>query len=253
MTRTAKAPVLEIAANSLASALAAQAGGADRIELCENLENGGTTPSFGTLALVRERVDIPVYVLIRPRAGDFLYSADDVEIMRRDIAQCRALGFAGVVIGALDSRGRVDTTICAALMAEAGEMGVTYHRAFDASYDLAASLETIIALGCERVLTSGGHASALEGAAVIAQLRQQAGERIAVMAGAGVLASNASTLLARTGVREVHGSAKALRASAMEYRNAALVGLDYDWQQSEAAHVRALRMALDAAADSSAL
>ena len=236
---------LEIAANSLASALAAQAGGADRIEQCENLGEGGTTPSHGTLSLARERLSISLYVLIRPRPGDFLYSADEVAIMRRDIRHCRELGVDGVVIGALDAQGRVDAAICSELMAAADGMGVTFHRAFDASRDLSESLEAIIALGCERVLTSGGCADAVSGGDVLAGLVRQAAGRIAVLAGAGVTPANVAALLARTGVREVHASAKAVRASAMRYRNEALVGLEYDWQQSDEAVVRALRMALD--------
>lgn len=238
---------LEIAANSLASALAAQAGGADRIELCENLAEGGTTPSHGTLALARERLSIPVYVLIRPRPGDFLYSADEVAIMLRDIRHCRELGVQGVVIGALDAQGRVDVAICSELAAAADGMGVTFHRAFDASRDLSESLETIITLGCERVLTSGGRADAVSGGDVLAGLVAQAAGRIAVLAGAGLNAANVAALVARTGVREVHASAKAVRTSAMQYRNVALTGLDYDWQQSDEDGVRALRSALDAA------
>lgn len=242
MTRT-----LEIAANSLASALAAQEGGADRVELFDNLGEGGTTPSFGTLSLAREQLRIPLYVLIRPRPGDFLYTPQEVEIMRRDIAHCRALGCDGVVIGALDAQGRVDSTTCRALLEEAGSLGVTFHRAIDAADDFSAALEAAIALGCERVLTSGAHADALAGAAVIARAREQAGDRIAIMAGAGVSPANIAAVVARTGVREVHASAKAMRHTSMQFRNPALVGLESDWQQSDACIVRALRDALDGA------
>ena len=142
--------LLEIAANSLGSALAAQAGGADRIELCENLGEGGTTPSYGTLARVRERLSIPVFALVRPRGGDFLYDADELEVMKRDIETCALLGCDGVVIGALDAEGDVDQASCRELIAAAGTMSVTFHRAFDATRDQVQALETIIALGCGR-------------------------------------------------------------------------------------------------------
>lgn len=146
---------LEIAANALESALAAQAGGADRVELCENLGEGGCTPSYGTLTLARERLSIPLYVLIRPRGGDFVYSPAEWEAMRRDVALCVRLGCDGVVIGALTAGGEIDSEGCASLVAAAGPLGVTFHRAFDSVRDPRRALEQIIALGCERVLTSG--------------------------------------------------------------------------------------------------
>ncbi len=146
---------LEIASNSLASALAAQAGGADRIELFDNLAEGGTTPSFATIAIARERLSIPLFVLVRPRPGDFHYDALETELMLRDIAQCRALGCDGVVIGALDVQGNIDLPLCRELVQAAGPLQVTFHRAFDAARDLPAALEQVIGLGCQRVLTSG--------------------------------------------------------------------------------------------------
>ena len=133
------AKLLEISANSLASALAAQAGGADRVELCENLGEGGTTPSYGAIAVARERLRIPLYVLIRPRAGDFLYSEDERAAMRADVEACVRLGCDGVVIGALDADGEIDAQVCGELIAAAGPLGVTFHRAFDAAADLTAA------------------------------------------------------------------------------------------------------------------
>ena len=239
---------LEIAANSVGSALAAQAGGADRIELCENLHEGGTTPSYGTLALVRERLRIPVFVLVRPRGGDFLYGADELEVMKRDIETCARLGCDGVVIGALDADGNVDQASCRELMVAAGTMSATFHRTFDAARDQAQALEAIIALGCRRVLTSGAAASALEGLETIAAHVRQAGDRIGILVGAGVTAANLLTLVARSGAREFHGSARALRASATRHRNEALQGLDPDWMQTDADAVRALVAALRTAA-----
>ncbi len=236
--------LLEIACNSAASALAAQAGGADRIELFENLEQGGTTPSHGTLAVARERLRIPLFVLIRPRPGDFHYDALEAEIMLRDIAVCRQLGCDGVVIGALDADGAVDLPLCRELVAAAGPMGITFHRAFDAARDLPVALEDVVALGCERILSSGGQASALQGSTVLAALVRQAGARIALMAGAGLSAGNIAEVATRSGCRQLHASAKGLRRSVMRFHNPALTGLDRDWLQSEQAQVQALRAAL---------
>ena len=238
---------LEIAANSLGSALAAQNGGADRLELCENLGEGGCTPSYGTLALARERLQIGLHVLIRPRAGDFLYSPLEVELMRRDIELCVKLGCDGVVIGALDAEGAVDMSTCQALIEVAGTLDVTFHRALDAAREPTAALEAAIRLGCRRVLTSGGGASAMDGAASIAGLVQQAAGRIEVMAGAGVNAGNIADLARITGVRDLHASAKQRVSSQMCWSNPALIGLDNDWQASDAATVAGLRQALDQA------
>ncbi len=239
--------LLEIASNSAASALAAQQGGADRVELFDNLEQGGTTPSHGTLAVTRDRLRIPLYVLIRPRPGDFLYGPLEAEAMLRDIAHCRELGCDGVVVGALDADGGIDMPLCKELMSAAGPLGVTFHRAFDAARDLPAALEQVIALGCERVLSSGGHAGAEQGSAVLARLVRQAGGRLAVMAGAGVSAGNIGQLARDTGCSEFHASAKAPRHSEMRHHNLQLVGLDSGWLQSDALQVAALRQALDAA------
>lgn len=236
--------VLEIAANSHLSALAAQAGGADRIELCENLGEGGTTPSYGTLAMTRDKLSIPIFVLIRPRAGDFLYDARETEVMLHDIAACRQLGCDGVVIGALDSAGTIDLPLCRELVAAASGMQVTFHRAFDAVRDPVQALESIIALGCHRVLTSGAQADAVQGAAAIAGFVRQAADRLSILAGAGLTPGNVSGLIEATGVTEVHASAKARRPSAMAYRNPALTGLEYDRQETDPAIVAAFRQAL---------
>lgn len=201
-------PLLEIAANSLASALAAQEGGADRVELCSALEVGGLTPSHATIALARERLRIPIYVLIRPRAGDFVYGGAELETMLRDIEHCAASGCEGVVIGVLDAQGDVDARACRELIAATGTLGVTFHRAIDVSRDPSQALEDVIALGCERVLTSGAAATAVAGAATIAALRRQAADRIVVMPGAGIDATNAAALREATGAREFHASAK---------------------------------------------
>lgn len=237
--------LLEIACNSAASALAAQQGGADRVELFENLEQGGTTPSYGTLAVARDRLNIPLFVLIRPRAGDFFYDTLERDIMLRDIETCRRLGCDGVVIGALNSAGDIDLPLCRELVAAAGPLGITFHRAFDAARDLPAALEDVVSLGCQRILSSGGAASASEGSAMLAQLVRQAGARIQIMAGAGLNAQNIARVAKHSGCRQLHASAKAVRSSSMRFQNPALTGLQNDWTQTDAERVAALRQALE--------
>lgn len=236
--------LLEIAANSLESALAAQAGGADRVELCGNLGEGGTTPSYGTLALARERLRIPLYALIRPRGGDFVYSLDEWEVMRRDVESCARLGCDGVVIGALDAEGNVDMAGCRVLTEAAGTMSITFHRAFDCVSDRAAALENVVALGCERILTSGGADDALAGAPAIATDIARARGRLALMAGAGLAADNIAEVVRRTGAREFHSSARALLPGEGREGPAGLARAH--WCSSEAL-VRRLRRGLDAA------
>ena len=236
--------LLEIAANSVASALAAQAGGAGRIELCSALELGGLTPSHAQIALTREHLRIPLYVLIRPRAGDFLYSDIECEVMLRDIETCVALGCDGVVLGALDAEGNVDSARCRSLIAAAGRLGVTFHRAFDLSCDPARALEDIIALGCERVLTSGTQSSAMEGAALIRDLVTQADGRLVVMPGAGITAQNIAVVAATTGAHEFHASAKHPRPSGMHHLRSRLSDMEGGELRSDETQVRALVVAL---------
>jgi len=237
--------ILEIAANSVASALAAQEGGAGRVELCTALELGGLTPSHAQIALARERLRIPLVVLIRPRAGDFLYSELECETMQRDIETCAALGCDGVVLGVLDAEGRVDTARCRPLIAAAGKLGVTFHRAFDLSRDPAQALEDIVALGCERILTSGTQASAVDGAALIRDLVTQAAGRLAVMPGAGVTAQNIAALAAATGAHEFHASAKCQLPSGMQHRRPLLGEMEGGELRSDVEQVRALATALE--------
>jgi copper homeostasis protein len=236
--------ILEIAANSVASALAAQQGGADRIELVSALELGGLTPSHATIALARERLRIPIYVLIRPRAGDFLYTDLECETMQRDIEACKALGCDGIVIGALDADGNVDVARCRALIAAAGSLGVTFHRAFDLTRDPHQALEDVIALGCERVLTSGARASAIQGVNLIAKLVTQAADRLAVMPGAAIDEHNIAAVRAASAAQEFHASAKRVLPSAM--RHAALTGsgMDAGELRSDVEKIRALVAAL---------
>jgi copper homeostasis protein len=238
--------LLEIAANSLASVEAAQAGGAGRVELCAALELGGLTPSHAQIALARECLRIPLHVLIRPRAGDFLYSDIECEVMLRDIETCVALGCDGVVLGVLDADGDVDVPRCRALIAAAGTLGVTFHRAFDLSRDPARALEAVVALGCARLLTSGARASAMEGAALIRDLVTQSNGRLVVMPGAGVTARNIAELAAATGAREFHASAKGRLPSGMRHRQARLPDMEVGELRSDIAQVRALIAALHA-------
>ncbi|NJD08879.1 MAG: copper homeostasis protein CutC [Gemmatimonadetes bacterium] len=211
--------LVEACVDSVESALAAEAGGAGRIELCDNLVEGGTTPSAATIAVACERLRIPVFVIIRPRGGDFLYSDLELEIMRRDIAQAKTLGASGVVIGALRADGTVDVERARPLVEAARPMQVTHHRAFDVTPDPFEALEAIIALGADRVLTSGQAPSALEGAEVIAAAVRQAAGRIGILPGAGIDGGNARRIVEITGAREIHVRGTALRPSAMRYRN----------------------------------
>lgn len=210
---------LEICAASLASCIAAAEGGANRIELCDNLLEGGTTPSYATIALAREKVKIDLYPIIRPRGGDFLYSDLEFEVMKKDIELCKQLGCNGVVIGILLPNGRVDQERCRILTQLAWPMGVTFHRAFDMTDNPFEALEDIISIGCERILTSGARNTAVEGAALLKDLLERANDRIAIMAGSGVRATNIAQLIQTTGITEFHTTAKAYEESKMVYRN----------------------------------
>jgi copper homeostasis protein len=214
------APILvEACLDSVPSALAAEKGGAGRIELCDNLVEGGTTPSAGTIALCKERLRIPVFVMIRPRGGEFLYDDVEYEVMRRDIAQAKALGADGVVFGLLTPGGLVDVPRTRALVEEARPLPVTFHRAIDVTPDAEEALETLVELGVARVLTSGQAPTAPEGLDVIARLVRRAHGRIGILPGCGIDENNVRDVVLRTGVGEVHVRGTALVRSAMRYRN----------------------------------
>ena len=197
--------LVEAAVETLDSALAAERAGVDRIELCENLNEGGTTPNEGLIAAVTERVRLPVFVLIRSRAGGFVYSQREFEEMISDVERAGSRGIAGIVTGALTAQGRVDVTQTRALVKAAAGLPVTFHRAIDSAADLRKALEAAIEAGASRVLTSGGAATALEGVDLIAALVDQARNRISIVAGGGIREHNVLDVIARTGVREVHG------------------------------------------------
>ena len=184
------------------------------MELCANLYDGGTTPSAGLIAAVKERIRIPMVVLIRPRGGGFVYSQEDVEVMKRDVEVARAHGADGIVIGALDATGRVSTGVTRDLTEQASGLPVTFHRAFDLTSDLAASLEKLIDAGVRRVLTSGGASTALDGADAIKRLVDQAADRIVIMAGGGIRENNVREVVARTGVSEVHARISSVNQTA---------------------------------------
>lgn len=209
---------LEICANSIHSALAAQAGGATRIELCDNMAEGGTTPSYGIITLCKKLLQIPVFPIIRPRGGDFLYTDEEFKVMKQDVIACRNLGCEGVVLGILNAEGSIDMERCAQLIALAKPMQVTFHRAFDRCNNLEEGLEDIIALGCNRVLTSGGKKNAADAIPVLRNLVQQAAGRISILVGSGVNAENIALLARETGASEFHSTAKMPRKSKMGYR-----------------------------------
>lgn len=194
---------VEICVSDVPSAVAAQDGGADRVELCANLGEGGTTPSAGAIALAC-RVSLPIHVIIRPRGGDFGYLDVEFETMRHDIGVAKILGASGIVLGLLHPDGTIDRDRTAALIEIARPMNSTFHKAFDMTRDSHEALETLIGLGVDRVLTSGGSRSAWEGRDRIADLVRLAGDRIIIMAGGGISPGNVHRLIAATSVREVH-------------------------------------------------
>ncbi len=209
---------LEVCAGSYESVVAARRGGAARIELCSALSEGGITPSVGLMEAVVAVPDIRKHVLIRPRGGDFLYTEQEVDIMERDILAARRVGMDGVVIGALTAEGDIDEEAVKRLVLAAGDMNVTFHRAFDLCRCPEEALETIVRLGCSRVLTSGLAATAEAGIPLLRQLVEQAARRIVIMPGCGVNAGNAARIVRETGVVEIHASARSLVKSAMRFR-----------------------------------
>lgn len=199
---------VEVCAESVESALAAAACGAARIEFCDNMADGGTTPSAGSIRTLREKISIGLFPIIRPRGGDFVYTATEFEAMRSDIRFCGETGCDGVVIGMLKSDGTVDTERCGELvgLAKNSGMEVTFHRAFDVSRDLTEALEQVISIGCDRILTSGGAETAFEGIDMIKELTARAGRRIIIMPGSGVTPENAAAILKAAGCGEIHGT-----------------------------------------------
>lgn len=228
---------LEICVGSLQSALAAQAGGADRIELCDNLAEGGTTPSYGMLRQCKKLLKIPFFPIIRPRGGNFIFSNDEFEIMKEDVICCRDLGCEGIVIGILSSDGSIDTERCSELISLAGNMEITFHRAFDRCSDLERGLEDIIQMGCHRVLTSGGKEYAFEGIEILKSLVTQAGTRIIIMPGSGINELNLHKIAKETAAHEFHTTAKKL----IEYDIDPINGEPYRALETSAENVSKLK------------
>jgi len=211
---------VEICAGSAESCVTARRAGAHRVELCSALSLGGITPSFGAISLAKKESDIDINVLIRPRQGDFLYSRREIEVMMRDIEMCGQLGVSGVVFGALDKYGNVDTEFCKPLahLARSLSLSFTFHRAIDVSKDIFEALEAIISLGADRILTSGGAQTAAEAIPVLKKMNQQAAGRVIIMPGSGVNATNIAAIIEQTGVSEIHLSASENIPSASLHR-----------------------------------
>lgn len=241
--------LLEVCVDSVESALYAQAGGADRLELCANLMIGGTSPTTALIREVLRQVHIPVNVLLRPRFGDFCYTEAEKRILLAEIADCRSLGVNGVVIGALTPEGELDLPFLRSCMQAAGPLKTTLHRAFDVSRDAFRALDQAIELGFDTILTSGQQASAEKGTELLAQLHNRAAGRIHILAGAGVNAGNAA-LLAQTGVRQFHCSGKRTVDGPMQYRREGVpMGLamadEFQRSYTDEQAIRQMRSVLD--------
>ena len=210
---------LEVCAFNVQSSLIAQRAGATRVELCDNPIEGGTTPSYGTIKYVRENISIDLYPILRPRSGNYYYSLDEYQILKNDIEICRLLGCNGISVGAQTINGKIDKDRLKRIVDLAGAMGVTCNRCFDGTPDLFEALEDIIECGCERVLTSGGETGAPQGAKILQQLVQQAGERIIIMPGAGVKSENLRELMAVSKAQQYHASARVVAPNPLTYQN----------------------------------
>lgn len=238
---------LEVCANSVHSAIAAQEGGATRVELCDNLHEGGTTPSYGQIKVTRKLVQLPIHVLLRPRAGDFLYTKHEFEVIKTDMEFCAEAGCEAIVTGILKPNGAVDKTRCAEIVFRAKQLGLrtTFHRAFDLCADMFSALDDIIDLGFDCILTSGGKTTAMEGASKIAQFIQKAEGRICIMPGGGVSEYNAADLVHYTGATDIHSSARVRRKSGMMFHNSHIIvgssyNDEYDLDETDAERVRTI-------------
>lgn len=229
---------LEAIAFNIVSCSIAQAAGAHRIELCDNSGEGGTTPSYGFIKAARKIVSIDLFPIIRPRGGDFLYSDEEFEIMKADVQLCKDLGCDGVVIGVLNDDATIDKKRSSILVKIAYPMSVTFHRAFDRVTEPDRALEDVIEIGCERILTSGFHPTAQEGAENIKKLIELAGERIIIMPGSGVRSENIIDLAESTGAVEFHSSARTNIGSRMKnfntYMNEELKTVNADGEEIKA-------------------
>ena len=225
---------LEIAVFSVEAAVTALKAGAHRIEFCENPQEGGTTPSYGSLKTLRSYTTQPVFPIIRPRGGDFLYTKNEFKVMRSDILMARKLDYPGIVIGLLNQDGSIDLERTKRLVDLASPMEVTFHRAFDRCNDPFKALEDIIATGCKRILTSGQFPNAADAQPLLKKLVEQAGDRIIIMPGSGVRSNNIKEITQATAAKEMHSSARQMQASKMLYtkdsmkENLQATGVDAD-------------------------
>lgn len=237
---------IEIATSDFITTRSAVEGGADRIELCANLTEGGTTPSHGHIIKCREAFNVQLYPIIRPRGGDFLYSKDEFGIMSQDIELCKRVGCDGIVLGLLNIDGTIDMIRTGDLVEQAYPMEVTFHRAFDRCLDPFVALEELIEVGCVRVLTSGQKVSAPEGVELIAELNKVADGRIIIMPGSGVRKENIRMIAEKTGCMEFHSSLRGKAKSKMEFIHPAFAssGESYVNNAIEPGEVMALRDAL---------
>lgn len=238
--------IIEIATSDFNTTKSAVEGGADRIELCANLAEGGTTPSYAHIKKCREAFDVLLYPIIRPRGGDFLYSKDEFEMMNNDIKLCKELGCDGVVVGLLNMDGRIDAIRTAALVELAYPMGVTFHRAIDRCKDAFEALEQLIEIGCERILTSGQKPSVVDGINLVAELNKKADGRIIVMPGSGVRKENIKMLAEKTGCTEFHSSLREKTKSLMQFIHPGFINSEESYMNNKISpdEVRALRNSL---------
>lgn len=238
--------VIEIATSDFVTTRSAVEGGADRLELCASLAEGGTTPSYGLILKCREKFAVPIFPIIRPRGGDFLYGKDEFGIMARDIALCKSAGCDGIVTGMLNVDGSIDMIRMGDLVEQAYPMSVTFHRAFDRCRDPYVALEELIEIGCERVLTSGQKIAAPDGVELISELNKLANGRIIIMPGSGVRKENIRMLAEKTGCTEFHSSLKGKDRSRMEFLHPSFAGSEESYLNNsiDPEEVRALRVAL---------
>ncbi|HEX6169184.1 MAG TPA: copper homeostasis protein CutC [Chitinophagaceae bacterium] len=239
--------IIEIATSDFLTTKSAVEGGADRIELCSNLAEGGTTPSYAHIKKCREAFDIALFPIIRPRGGDFLYTKDEFEIMKNDIKLCNELGCEGIVIGLLNMDGTIDMTRTSELIGLAYPMDVTFHRAFDRCKDPFAALEELIEIGCQRILTSGQKPTVSDGVDLIAELNKKADDRIIIMPGSGVRKENIKMLADKTGCVEFHSSLRGKAKSPMQFIHPAFANSEESYSNNEISpdEVRVLRNALN--------
>lgn len=238
--------IIEIATSDFVTTQSAVAGGADRIELCANLAEGGTTPSYGTLIKCREAFTVSLYPIIRPRGGDFLYTNDEFAIMLQDVKLCKELGYDGVVIGLLNKDGSIDIKRTAQLIEVAYPLGVTFHRAFDRCKDPFEAMEQLIDIGSERILTSGQQPSVVDGVELVATLNKAADERIIIMPGSGLRKENIKMLAEKTGCVEFHSSLRGKEQSEMDFIHEGFKDSKESYENNaiDTEEVKALRNAL---------